>query len=89
MAIQMRYDVPNAEFTTIIPDTVLDIIIENLWKTPQTRWIAEMLSDEQATAMAAEMEDKAAAAVIMSDCAARIAEYERRRYLLGEALGVN
>lgn len=52
-AFSMEYN-PDSECYNIseIPDIVLDIMIGALLENPLTKWIGELLSDEQATAVA-------------------------------------
>lgn len=49
----MKFDVVRKEFDiSRLPEVVLDLIIESMWDRPEVKWIAELLSDEEATALA-------------------------------------
>lgn len=62
-AFEMTYNKASGCYTIDgMPDTVLDIIIDSMWKDPLTHWIAEELSDNEADALAIAAEDAAAAA---------------------------
>lgn len=50
----MTYDKKRHEFKIeSMPEIVLDLIIDAMWDRPEYKWISELLSDEEATALAA------------------------------------
>lgn len=49
----MKFDVTRREFDiSRLPEVVLDLIIDSMWDRPDVKWISELLSDEEATALA-------------------------------------
>lgn len=49
----MKFDKVRREFDiSRLPEVVLDLIIDSMWDRPEVKWISELLSDEQATALA-------------------------------------
>ena len=49
----MAFDKKRREFDIkALPEVVLDLIIDSLWDKPEVKWISELLSDEEATALA-------------------------------------
>lgn len=49
----MKFDAARREFDIChLPEVVLDLIIDSLWDKPEVKWISELLSDEEATALA-------------------------------------
>lgn len=49
----MKFDAVRREFDiSRLPEVVLDLIIDSMWDRPDVKWISELLSDEEATALA-------------------------------------
>lgn len=49
----MKFDAQRREFDiSRLPEVVLDLIIDSMWDKPEVKWISELLSDEEATALA-------------------------------------
>ena len=49
----MKFDAARREFNiSRLPEVVLDLIIDSMWDRPDVKWISELLSDEEATALA-------------------------------------
>lgn len=49
----MKFDADRREFNiSRLPEVVLDLIIDSMWDRPETKWVSELLSDEEATALA-------------------------------------
>lgn len=49
----MKFDAVRREFNiSRLPEVVLDLIIDSMWDRPDVKWISELLSDEEATALA-------------------------------------
>lgn len=49
----MKFDAQRREFDiSRLPEVVLDLIIDSMWEKPEVKWISELLSDEEATALA-------------------------------------
>lgn len=49
----MKYNKERMEFDiSKMPEVVLDLIIDAMWEKNETKWISEMLADEEATALA-------------------------------------
>lgn len=49
----MKFDADRREFNiSRLPEVVLDLIIDSMWDRPDVKWISELLSDEEATALA-------------------------------------
>lgn len=49
----MKFDAVRREFDISgLPEVVLDLIIDSMWDKPEVKWISELLSDEEATALA-------------------------------------
>ncbi len=50
----MTYDKEKHEFKIErVPEVIMDLIIESMWNRAEYKWISELLSDEEATALAA------------------------------------
>ena len=48
----MKFDAVRREFDiSRLPEVVLDLIIDSMWDRPDVKWISELLSDEEATAL--------------------------------------
>lgn len=49
----MKFNAQRREFDiSSLPEVVLDLIIDSMWDKPEVKWISELLSDEEATALA-------------------------------------
>lgn len=49
----MTYDKERHEFKIeSMPEILLDLIIDAMWERAEYKWISELLSDEEATALA-------------------------------------